>query len=311
MTAPLSARRGLKIVEVVVVVAIVGIVAIFALIRAPRSRESARLLSCKSNLMQIGFALTQYHDDAERLPIARIGGEGPLRACLEVLAIPDFSMVTDPKKRSPKQPGFVIKEGPVRGFICPTDRNATAGRLAAPISYRGSTGSSGNGRGGAFDLGAEVTFSQVEAGDGLSHTSAFSERLVGDLGPANRPTAATMQFVPSALNEPPCPEAAPGAWLTDAGASWWVANWNSTLYNHSATPNTRPNCLSADGRSGIVSASSEHLEGVNVLLLDGSVRTYGIKVDPGIWRALGTIQDSPVPAPTPPASPSTPAVGSK
>jgi hypothetical protein len=279
-------------IEVVVVSAIVIFLILLVMMRLPRSRETARSASCRSNLMRIGVALAQYHADVGSLPRLSLDGPSPLRSSLEQLAIPDFRDLSEPSKRLDRVPGLVLSETRVEGFVCPTDTVARVTKFAAPVNYRASTGSTADGLGGAFELGATTKLGVVEEKDGISYTAAYSERLIGDAGPAMRPSPRAMQFVPAALTSTSCP-GGPGAWLTEGGASWWKSNWASTLYNHALTPNADPSCLSANGSTGLVGASSEHVEGVNVLLLDGSVKSYGTRVAPEIWRRLGTIEDRP------------------
>lgn len=55
-------RIGFTLVELLVVIAIIGILIALLLPAVQAAREAARRTSCKSNLRQIGLALTQYLD---------------------------------------------------------------------------------------------------------------------------------------------------------------------------------------------------------------------------------------------------------
>jgi prepilin-type N-terminal cleavage/methylation domain-containing protein/prepilin-type processing-associated H-X9-DG protein len=55
-------RRGLTLVEVLVVIAIIGVLVGLLLPAVQAARESARSSQCKSNLRQMGLAMTQYLD---------------------------------------------------------------------------------------------------------------------------------------------------------------------------------------------------------------------------------------------------------
>jgi prepilin-type processing-associated H-X9-DG protein len=287
-------RPGISAAEVLVVLAIVAMLAVFVLMSLPRQRESARLASCQRNLMQIGIALAMYNQAERHLPtVPELSGEptrradSPLRALLEALALPDFGGLSDPKNVPPKGPGFVPAERPVTGFACPSDPNATSRLFPAPISYRATTGDGPEGRDGAFAPGRRIAIEEIEAGDGTSYTAAFSERLVGT-GKPRDPVARNYAVVPGPLGDSPCPSAEPASWRGDAGSSWLDSNWRSTLYNHALTPDASPSCLAADGRSAFMGASSGHVERVNVLLFDGSVRLYTPRVHPNVWRALAS-----------------------
>lgn len=283
-------RRGLNAVEVIIVAAILAILALALLMTLPGRRETARRASCQMNLMQIGVALMLYDQQTNHLPAVldprSERADSPLTALLETFAQPDLRAMRDPRKPPPKHPGFRIEERRVPGFVCTSDPNATGGLFPAPVSYRATAGDRPGGDDGAFAPGRRISLSAIEAGDGLGYTAAFSERLVGN----ERAVAAPENFsrVPDPLPPGGCPEAAPGAWRGDAGASWVRADWQSTLYNHALTPNAAPSCIADDGRSAFMGASSGHPGGVNVLIFDGSVRLYRAGVDPAIWRALAT-----------------------
>lgn len=282
-----SDRRGLSAVEVIVAAVFVLIVTACLLIAIPRARERSRLAGCRRNLMQVGMALGLYHETVGRWPAVEIGGPSPIAAMLERVGQPDFTAFRDPK--APPAPGA---SGPlalrkIPGLLCPTDRNALESPFVGPVSYRANTGDTTDGRGGPFAIGRSTSLVDVESADGTSFTAAFSERLVGD-GRGGLPSPANYALVPGPIGEGGCPTAPAGSWRGDAGESWLLANWFWTLYGHRPLPDSG-SCIADDGRTAYLGASSEHPEGVHVLLLDGSLRTYKPSVAPAIWRALGTV----------------------
>jgi len=242
--------------------------------------------------MQIGVALVLYDQDETHLPVVpELGagagqrGSSPLKALLETLALSDFSELAVTKTPRKKSAGVPVKEQPVRGFICPSDPNAKAGYFRAPISYRANAGSTPDGRDGVFSPGRSLRLAAIEDADGLGFTAAFSERLAGNNQPESR--LENYAIAPGPLGAGGCP-AGLSTWRGDAGASWFVADWQSTLYNHALTPNARPSCLSQGAATAYMGASSGHLGGANVLLFDGSVRFYSSGVDPKVWKELAT-----------------------
>ena len=60
-----------------------------------------------------------------------------------------------------------------------------------------------------------------------------------------------------------------------------------TLYAHASTPNTR-SCAFPQNGTMLMTSSSAHTTGVNLLLCDGSVRFVTNSVNLATWRAIGT-----------------------
>ena len=214
--------------------------------------------------------------------------DSPLKVLLETLGLPDLTGLSDAKNPPERRPGLSLGERRVPGLICSSDPHATAGLFLAPVNYRATTGDTPEGTNGAFALGRHVSLAAVEAGDGKGCTVGFAERLVGDARKAPGPN--NYAVVPGPLHGAGCPQPEPSAWRGDAGASWLASDWQSTLYNHALAPDQAPSCLADDRRSAFMGASSGHPNGVNVLILDGSVRTYTPQVDLKIWRELATTQ---------------------
>jgi hypothetical protein len=294
-----KAHRGLTAVEALIVLVIIAVVVLLVLMAMPREREQACMVACRRNLSQIGFGLALFDQVQRQLPtVGALGGidepaasraPGPLWIILDTLQLPDLTELKDATTPPEARSGLVITEIPVAGFICASDRNATAGRFIAPISYRAATGSGPTGADGAFAPGRVLSLKTIEAGDGLSHTAGFSERLVGD-GAANRVAPCNYQVVPDLLSSSGCPDGSdPSAWHGDAGSSWTSSDYRCTLYNHALPPGGHPSCVARNGKTGFMGASSGHVRGVNVLLMDGAVTVLRRSIDQTIWKELATV----------------------
>ena len=107
---------------------------------------------------------------------------------------------------------------------------------------------------------------------------------------------------PTSRSRPgPCPpggcsaswlEEVSARWHGDAGSSWAVAGYRSTLYNHALAPNAPVSCVGGDGQAAFMGASSGHVRGVNLLMLDGSVKLVVPTIDPAVWREFATLREA-------------------
>jgi len=76
------------------------------------------------------------------------------------------------------------------------------------------------------------------------------------------------------------------------GAAWWWAMSGQTRYTHVMTPNTwhcAYNIGSSESLEDAITASSRHPAAVNVVLMDGSVRSIKSSIASNIWWALSTM----------------------
>jgi hypothetical protein len=301
MIVPDARSRGLTAIDVLVVLFLVAVVAIVLLMSVPRARERSRLTTCQKNLAQIGLALALYDEMARSLPAVHrpaaedlsggIGPTGPLRTLLETLGLSDFTTLM-PGEPVSRATGPVPGEIPVPGFVCASDPNATAGIFRAPISYRATTGDDADGSNGVFAPGRATSIARVEQADGASFTAAFAERFVGNNAPD--------QVAPVNYVATPGPLPASGCsldwlkdrqarWRGDAGSTWVWADYRSTLYNHALQPGEPLSCVASDGASAFMGAASGHVRGVNVLMLDASVKLVLPTIDSRVWKEFARL----------------------
>jgi prepilin-type processing-associated H-X9-DG protein len=191
-------------------------------------------------------------------------------------------------------------------LICPTDGGTPEREYVT--SYRGNVGvgphwdrsancpDSGN---GFFPW--EVVGRASFFPDGLSHTVALSERLLGTGNRAQRnperdfgdPLLGSWTHKPADFALKACRYAATRPEFpafVRGGFQWYYVGLGNSHYTHAQEPNgSIPDALArADPPQGVATARSHHPGGVNVLMGDGSNRFVAEDIDRSIWRAIGT-----------------------
>ena len=313
-----DSRRGFTLVELLVVI---GIIAVLLAILFPAMmavREGARKITCRSNLRQIGVALSNYHADHGKFPPFLISRKGnPQRIADEdkganwlVALLPyveQGSLYSEWDHHIPanKNPG---RSTEIPLFKCPSDAHATEnfctyagggwargnyGMNVSPCSFNSFSKKAGfRSRLGGFG-GANFSTRMRNFKDGTSHTVAVDELRAG-------------------LN----PEDLRGSWAMPG-----LSAGTSALFGDANRPNARggnsddmENCaaagLAGDGSRGMgcfdskstaqMAARSAHPGGVHVLMVDGSVRFVSNDVESkagkqgcgsgplGVWQAIHT-----------------------
>jgi prepilin-type processing-associated H-X9-DG protein len=136
----------------------------------------------------------------------------------------------------------------------------------------------------------------------------FSERLVGDDhgqmitqgrdwykgGPAVGSSAAnTAKHRTQCMAlAPPTSSSSTGNNWSEGGRNWAYGNLQVTRYNHVMPPNNKSCFPGAEpNKGGSTTASSNHPGGVNLGMVDGSVRFVNESVSPLIWERLGDRKD--------------------
>ncbi len=320
-------RAGFTLIEVLAVIAIIGILVALLLPAVQAARQSARRLDCSNRLKQIGLALAHYESDHARYPAgASEGGSSvnllsPLARMLPQLEQNDLYNAINhslpANYRVAFAPNMTAMTTKVDTFLCPSDPPSGVDGYGR-TNYRANIGvgydaqpyvkSPGTG-GGAFNYYDFLR--PADFLDGLSNTAGFSERLQGDWTSGTSFKRGGDYRLGSGLTEADFKEITDVDWSlarcrslprdspieSRGGASWFLSGLHYTEYNHIATPNSDGDCGfdpdngDVSGRTnqrGVFSATSYHPGGVNLLMMDGSVRFVkdGIGVQP--WRALGT-----------------------
>ena len=303
-------RSGFTLVELLVVIAIIGILVALLLPAVQAARAAARRTQCINNLKQIGLGLQNYHDVMLALPPGNttrtaFSTHAFILPFLELTGVRDIIDYNVPWNHPNN---FQARMQKMSVFQCPSDPQQLTPAGWAGTNYRSNRGSgilNGNpptdpsdpnfgmpAPNGPFFLDSGVNFGAIL--DGLSNTAAFSEHDKGDFN--NSVASRSDTFWPQTYPQTP-DEAVQMCeainWrdlkyqrVSDVGAPWLQGYHSTTIYHHVALPN-RLSCMFPPGRIA-TTAQSQHVNGVNVLMCDGSVHFITNFVELGVWRALGS-----------------------
>lgn len=313
-------RRGFTLIELLVVIAIIGVLVGLLLPAVQSAREAARRMSCSNNLRQFGLAVLNYESSKRQLP--SIGKQAssqwafsvqaqilPYAESVALHALVDFdqaltlgsggSQTINPVQQPAAQTVVDM-------FLCPSDGGPTAylenSATWAPTNYMVNIGSGSttamryilNPNDGLFWLLSALRLANVT--DGTSKTMVASEAVRGAARDETgaRPTADRDRFYAQLGGGPPGSgtdntAACDGVttWHGRRGTSWLWGREFGACFNAVHPPNAdAPDC-SRSG-AGAFKAASRHPGGVQVLMLDGSVRFVPNEVGLAVWQAAST-----------------------
>ncbi|MFO1019891.1 MAG: DUF1559 domain-containing protein [Planctomycetales bacterium] len=322
-TAP---RWGFTLIELSMVIAMTAVLITLLLPAVQSARETARRTECRNNMRQIGIALQNYVDSFSVFPpsfcitpgTTWTGDEGSLSIHARLLPFLDQMNAYRRLNLNQDWKAQIVSGVPqfsVPVFHCPSDRRNTepqkwsSAAASVGVNYGFYAGKwlvydprTGKGADGAFGVNEAISPAMIR--DGLSQTIGIAEvkthtRLLRNSVSDPPPTP------PLGLEWKPTPGYAGGVSSNDeSGHTAWcdprVAQGGfTTLIGPNGTrvgakPLQEDFCSVDEGSSltrptyAAVTARSYHVNGVTILLLDGSSRfiSDGFKID--LWRALGT-----------------------
>ena len=314
-------RYAFTLVELLVVIAVIGMLTALLLPAVQAARESARRMQCTNNLKQIGLALHDYHDSFKIFPPGYVSTNGPggladdrgpgwgwaafILPYLELRSLNNqihFDKdITDPINAAARM--TVLP-----GFLCPSDGGQetftidvlhdSSADYSTPlkdkngnpvqVAHSNFVGVFGNPEitpdpgflaldayrdirhRGMFYRNSKVRIADVV--DGASRTIFVAERS-SNLAYATWTGSVTGGQVPPKTPDTYNygPEGAPVLILGHTGDA-------ADVPPH--TPNSTVNHVD--------DFWSRHVQGVNILFVDGSVKTINDDINPTIWWALGT-----------------------
>jgi prepilin-type N-terminal cleavage/methylation domain-containing protein/prepilin-type processing-associated H-X9-DG protein len=312
-------RSAFTLIELLVVIAIIAVLIALLLPAVQAAREAARRASCVNNLKQMGLSLMNYESTWSALPPSCTlsqtvnSNSGSVHARI-LPYMEQSSMYNAINFLIDYTTQSTITQTKVASFLCPSEINTNLtvnGALSyAPSSYAVSSGTwfiwdpntnlTGD---GTFQINKSTTLASIT--DGTSNT----------LGTAEMKTAWNILRNggnPNTLNAP-CPSTAAqvtalgGSFVASTSHTQWV---NGIILQTGMTTVLTPNTLVPYVSNGVsydinftsdilgttevnmtyvaITSRSYHPGGVNVQLMDGSVRFIKSTIAQNVWRALGT-----------------------
>ncbi len=314
-----EAYRGFTLVELLVVIAIIGILVGLLLPAVQAAREAARRMSCTNNLKQITLALHNYHDTFKQFPASAllpVGATHDPWSCqarlLPYLEQRNLEGLIDWRLDYRSQPD--VTRTRVDVYVCPSEIRAKArpdGPLTHfPLNYGVNMGTWFVYAPTRREGGSGLAYPNSEVGiaavlDGTSQTLAFAE--IRAYTPYLRDGGTPSVFGAPIPDAPAEIAAFGGQFKSNSGHTEWVdgrahqTGFTATFSPNTAVPWTVGDTLfdvdftsSREGKTiarptyAVVTSRSYHPGGVNVSLVDGSVRFIGQSVNLVVWRAMAT-----------------------
>ncbi len=307
-------RKGFTLVELLVVIAIIGILVALLLPAVQAAREAARRMQCTNNLKQLGLAVHNFHDTFKMFPSAshqpgfkdpvyndwRDGRDRWSYLCVLLPYVEQTAMyeelVSNHVGRTRPWSGNNLMRTKVSTFLCPSDSGGdTKGNTLARNSYHCNRGDYWLDWNwwecrGVMGNGERLTLNFSAIRDGTSNTMLISECIIGVPG-TRKVGQAFARDVGVSNGDPPAicaaREGPNNELLGTLQSPSWLCGWRwadaiSTYTQwHPVLPPNAPTCGNHGESWALITASSYHPGGVNVVFCDGSVHFISETINAG------------------------------
>jgi prepilin-type N-terminal cleavage/methylation domain-containing protein/prepilin-type processing-associated H-X9-DG protein len=328
-----AVRRGFTLIELLVVIAIIAVLIALLLPAVQAAREAARRSQCVNNLKQITLAMHNLHDTNGAFPYGRkYDAWNSYPWYCHVLPFMEGGNIyngfvaggllasNNPDIHANWQANATVRVAMINTFFCPSDtglvldEQPSADWSRTRGNYKGCVG--GGDQYGNYPNAQPKTLPGgiflIAVGQNFDAPPGGVKPLQARIADVTDGTSNSV-FLSEGLNPRP-----PGPWCGPMG-DITLGNMGGALFSNFTTPNsTSPDnifgpcpqdggldptytapCLSIGGNfdnnpNSYAAARSKHPGGVNVSMVDGSVRFVKNTVSARVWWAVGSIAGSEV-----------------